>query len=209
MGYIERSRKSKQEDISLKVLVVDDDRGQIETISRGLRGKGYDVIDATNADDALSIIGDNHAKIDMVITDYSMPGTNGLGLLKKIRETHQSLPVILMTAYSDKELVIDALHHGCDSFLEKPFTLEELIRETERAHFNTQNIRKDNFLSDFIPKHIDRINHPLSSIIGCAEHAMMQMDDPDVVKASFRRIVESAKQIAKINRENLKAGFTV
>ena len=193
----------------MKVLVVDDEPIQIETIGRGLQSKGYDVIKAMNADEALSIIRDDKPRIDLVITDYSMPGTNGLELLKKIRETHQTLPAIMMTAYSDKELVIDALHHRCDSFLEKPFTLEELMRETERAQFNSQNSGKDDFFSDFIPKHIDRINHPLLSIIGSAEHAMMQMDDPNAVKAAFRRIVESAKQIAKINRENLKAGFTV
>jgi DNA-binding NtrC family response regulator len=189
--------------------VVDDELIQIETIGRGLQRKGYEVIQAMNAEEALGIIRYHKTKIDMVITDYSMPGTNGLELLKKIRETHETLPVIMMTAHSDKELVIDALHYRCDSFLEKPFTLKELMRETARALSNAQHNGNDDFFSDFIPKHIDRINHPLSSIIGTAEHAMMQMDDPNAVKASFRRIVESAKQIAKINRENLKAGFTV
>ena len=71
----------------MKVLVVDDEPIQLETIGRGLQSKGYDVIKAMNADEALSIIRDDKPRIDLVITDYSMPGTNGLELLKKIRET--------------------------------------------------------------------------------------------------------------------------
>jgi DNA-binding NtrC family response regulator len=73
------------------------------------------------------------AKIDLVLSDYVMPGLNGIELLKRIRENHGSLPVILMTAYGEKDLIIEALRNRCDSFLEKPFTLDQLIQEIERV----------------------------------------------------------------------------
>ena len=78
-------------DITMNILVVDDEIVQIETIQRGLRSKGYQVTHALNAEDALRKIRENHTQIDLVITDYAMPGMNGIGLLKKIRETRRTL----------------------------------------------------------------------------------------------------------------------
>jgi len=189
----------------LNVLVVDDEKIQVESICRGLRSRGYRVAQAYTAEEALERIKDDGSKIEMVITDYSMPGMNGLELLKKIRETHSRLPVIMMTAYSDKKLAIAALHNRCDSFLEKPFTLDELMQETERALAKVMKYAEEEQEPELIPKHVDRISNPLMSIIGSAELAMKQLDDPDVIKSYFQRIVESAKQISRMNKEILRA----
>lgn len=56
---------------------------------------------------------------------------NGIDLLRKIREKDAPPPVITMTAYGDKDLVIDAMRNSCDSFIEKPFTLEILMNEID------------------------------------------------------------------------------
>ena len=190
----------------MNILVVDDEIVQIETVSRGLRSKGYQVTSALNAEDALKKIRRNHTNIDMVITDYAMPGMNGIGLLKKIRETRRTMPVIMMTAYGDKDLVIDALRNQCDSFIEKPFTLDQLMEETERAKINILQNTSTHRFAYLIPRHIHQINNPLMSIMGSAELAMNQLSNTEAIKKCIRRIIGSAEKISEINRELIKIG---
>ena len=190
----------------MNILVVDDEIVQIETISRGLRSKGHHVFDALNAEEALEKIRRNTPTIDVVLTDYAMPGMNGIGLLKKIRKMHRTLPVIMMTAYGDKNLVIDALRNRCDSFIEKPFTLEQLLRETERANLNILQNTHIHRHPHLIPSHIHQINNPLMSIMGSAELAMSHINKPDDIKKCIHRIIRSAEKISDINRKLIKVG---
>lgn len=196
----DRKRRSK-----VNILVVDDEVVQIETLSRGLKSKGYQVDHALNGQEALKKIENKLTKVDMVITDYAMPGMNGLNLLKNIRKSDRQLPVIMMTAYGDKEIVIDALRNRCDSFIEKPFTLDQLMEETERAWSNLPEEKENQDLADMIPQHIHQINNPLMSIMGSAELAMLKMDDSEAVKQSFKRIIEAAQKIHRINKEIMRS----
>jgi DNA-binding NtrC family response regulator len=110
------------------ILVVDDKIVQLKTLRRGLRIKGYQVVEAISGKEALDhLIKDN--KIDIVLTDYAMPEMNGIELLQKIRENNKTIPVIIMTAYGDKGLVVKAMHHQCNGFIDKPFDMDELLEE--------------------------------------------------------------------------------
>lgn len=109
------------------ILIVDDKRVQLQTLRRGLRTRGYRVIEAISGEQALNCLGEEG--IDIVLTDYSMPEMNGIELLKKIREIHSTLPVIIMTAYGDKDLVVQAMHCRCSGFIDKPFDMDELLEE--------------------------------------------------------------------------------
>ena len=110
------------------ILVVDDKRVQLKTLRRGLRTRGYQVVEAMSGKEALGhLFKDN--KIDIVLTDYAMPEMNGIELLQKIRKNNKTIPVIIMTAYGDKSLVIEAMHHRCDGFIDKPFDMDELLEE--------------------------------------------------------------------------------
>lgn len=118
----------------MNILVVEDDKVQLESLRRGLRNKGHQVLEALSAEEALNrFTHSNITKIDLVLSDYLMQGMNGIDLLRKIRESYGSLPVILMTAYGEKDLVIEAIRNRCDSFIEKPFTLDQLMEEIERV----------------------------------------------------------------------------
>lgn len=110
------------------ILVVDDKRVQLKTLRRGLRTKGYQVVEAISGKQALDHLV-NYNQIDIVLTDYAMPEMNGIELLQKIRESNKSIPVIIMTAYGDKNLVIEAMHYRCNGFIDKPFDMDELLEE--------------------------------------------------------------------------------
>ena len=117
------------------ILIVDDKRVQLKTLSRGLRTRGYRVVEALSGRDALDLL-DRDPQIDLVLTDYAMPEMNGIELLQKIRAANQAIPVIIMTAYGDKDLVVEAMHHRANGFIDKPFDMDELLEEIHLSGAN-------------------------------------------------------------------------
>ena len=115
-----------------RVLIVDDEPETIRGLTLGLRSRGYPVEAAFNAAEAIRLLGDP-SRFGMVVTDYSMPGINGIEFLGVVRAGCGPLPVILMTAYGNTDVLVDALRNNCDGFIEKPFTVEEIITEIERV----------------------------------------------------------------------------
>ncbi len=119
----------------MKILLVDDDAVQVESLMLGLKSRGYQVHGSSSVKDALLRI--EKETFDLVLTDFYMPGSSGLELIRSIREKSIALPVIMMTGYANKELVVDALHHRCDAFIEKPFTLDHLVKTIEKVAADT------------------------------------------------------------------------
>lgn len=115
------------------ILVVDDKRVQLKTLRRGLRTRGYRVVEALNGQDALDLL-DQEPQIDLVLTDYAMPEMNGIELLQKIRQTNKAIPVIIMTAYGDRELVVEAIHYRGNGFIDKPFDMDELLEVISQSN---------------------------------------------------------------------------
>ena len=116
-----------------KILIVDDEIEQLRTLRLALRMKGYECTTVLNAKEALKALDENTSRFDMVLTDYSMSGMNGWELSKIIRKEQKDLFVILMTAFGNKETLIDALPNQVDGFIEKPFDIETLTKEIERV----------------------------------------------------------------------------
>ena len=71
--------------------------------------------------------------IDLVLTDYLMSKINVIELLKEIRMNYGSLPVIIMTAYAENSLLIEAFRNLCDGFIEKSSSLDQLMQEIKRV----------------------------------------------------------------------------
>jgi len=128
---------------------------------------------------------------------------NGLDLLKAIREKNKSLSVIVMTAYGKKDLVIEAMRNRCDSFIEKPFSLDELILEIERVKINMIQNTNSHLLPETIPNLVHQINNPLMSIMGCAELSLLNMNDIEGLKTSMTSIVKATQKIKEINKKLL------
>nr|WP_321466621.1 response regulator [uncultured Desulfobulbus sp.] len=117
----------------MNILIVDDEMMLVKSIQIGLQNLGHQVITAHCAELALEYLCLNGKgqEIDLVVTDYFMPGMNGLEFLAILRKSFPHLPVLLMTAYAETTLVIEALRLRCDGFLEKPFSLQQLVTEIE------------------------------------------------------------------------------
>lgn len=117
----------------MNILVVDDEAVLVESLKIGLQSRGYRVVTAYGAQEALDHLRHGGQRIDMVITDHRMSDMNGIELLIEIRKMAKDLPVVLMTAYGETRLVLEAKDNKCGGFIEKPFTLDRLIAEIEVA----------------------------------------------------------------------------
>ena len=104
----------------MKILVVEDDQIIREGLCEYLSEFGYDIVEADNGKDALSIF--NMEEINLVILDIQIPIINGLEVLKKIRDKSK-LPVLMLTAFNDEEYKINAFSNLADGYIEKPFSL--------------------------------------------------------------------------------------
>ncbi len=187
----------------MNIMVVDDERVQVESLRRGLRSRRFGVVEALNGEEAVEHLNDENGSIDMVITDYAMPGMNGMDLLRSIREKDRYLPVIMMTAYGEKDLVIDAMRNHCDSFIEKPFTLDDLMNEIDRAMLKAVENKNSRELSQVIPEFVHQINNPLFSISAGAELAIcdLEKDNTEALKDRMTRIIKATEKIMEINQE--------
>ena len=115
-----------------QILLVEDDTDLREAISVTLRLGGVEHQAFECAEDALPAI-DPEAE-QMLVTDFRLPGMNGLQLLAQARERHPQLPVVVMTAYADTQLAVQALKGGARDFLIKPFMPQQLLEVIARHH---------------------------------------------------------------------------
>lgn len=109
--------------MTVKILITEDDATIREGICAYLSEFNYETIEARDGREALFKFESN--KIDLVILDIQMPFINGLDVLRKIREK-SSLPVLILTAFSDEKFKITAFSNLADGYIEKPFSLPVL-----------------------------------------------------------------------------------
>lgn len=118
------------------ILLVDDDEETLESIGEALRFfGGATVMTATSGHHALEAL-QKHVP-DAMVTDFRMPGMNGIELAQRAREAVPKLPVVIITAYNDDELVKAASLAGVCDVIRKPLDVKELleaVRQCYEAH---------------------------------------------------------------------------
>ena len=102
------------------LLVVDDSETNRDLLSRRLERKGYRVLTAESGPQALEIV--SRERVDVVLLDIMMPGMNGMDVLRTLRKTHspEELTVIMVTAKTESEDIVDALEEGANDYVVKP-----------------------------------------------------------------------------------------
>ena len=112
-----------------RVLVVDNEPGMLVALKGLLETRGDEAVLAHDAAEALSSLDG----VDLVISDYAMPGMNGLELLRTVRERHAALPVVLLTAHGSERVAVRAIRSGAYEYVTKPFDVDELLTIIDRA----------------------------------------------------------------------------
>jgi CheY-like chemotaxis protein len=114
---------------SESILLVEDDSNLRALVARVLRSRGYTVHVAASGAEALVIASDAGMLLDAVITDVVMPGMNGRQLVEKLLEYRPELGSLLMSGYTDDDVLRRGVLHGETAFLQKPFTPDDLARK--------------------------------------------------------------------------------
>ena len=122
-----------------KILIVDDSKQTLEVTQRNLNANNYDAYTCSNVHDAVRFLSDS--SIDIVITDFKMPEQSGLELIKHIRDNCTDIEIIMITGHPDIEDAVQAIKHGADDYLVKPFTDTELLAAVERMVEKLNNRR--------------------------------------------------------------------
>ena len=120
-----------------KILIIDDNKLIRKTLKETLLKVGYTILEAEDGLDGLKLVRSEYP--DLVITDFQMPGMNGLEVLAEIRKLNLSLPVILLTAFGDVVLTIKSIQLGAFDFLEKPID-PLLLKSTIQNALNSVKI---------------------------------------------------------------------
>ena len=112
-----------------RVLVVDDEENIRELLSVSLKFQGYDVVTAANGPEALDIC--RTRRPDLLVLDVMMPGMDGFGLLKRLRDDGIVAPALFLSARDSVADKVNGLTIGGDDYVTKPFSLEEVVARLE------------------------------------------------------------------------------
>ena len=113
----------------MRILVVEDDKGIVRFVKKGLTENSFSVDVATNGEDGLASV--LHMKYDLIILDIMLPKMDGRELLTRMRSMDIQTPVIFLTAKDSEEDIVRGLNLGADDYLTKPFSFNELLARTQ------------------------------------------------------------------------------
>jgi len=123
------------------ILIVEDEPKMLRLLELHLSEEGFTTHTAQDAETGLKIL--NREKIDLVVTDFKLPGMNGLEFLQATKRVDASLPFVVMTAYGSVETAVEAMKAGASDYVLKPFSLEEMSLVI-RKELDARRLREEN-----------------------------------------------------------------
>jgi PAS domain S-box-containing protein len=115
------------------ILLVEDDSSVRNLVERVLTSRGYNVLAAQHGSAALSLAANRERAVDLVLTDIVMPAMSGRQLVEALQLEHPQLRVLYMSGYTDDEVLRRGLHDPGTSFIQKPFTAENLATQVRKV----------------------------------------------------------------------------
>lgn len=114
----------------MKILIAEDDKLLLKIMEARLKKEGHQIVTAIDGRDALKQL-DAH-DFDLVITDIMMPFTSGLEIIGLVKKRGKNIPVIVLSAMGQENIVVEAFKLGADDFITKPLSPNELSMRIKR-----------------------------------------------------------------------------
>ena len=133
-----------------RLLIVDDEINMQKVLRMLFKRYNYDVVTVSNGKEALNLL-QNGNRFDLILSDLKMPEMDGIGLLKKLKDSGDITPLILITAYGSISEAVEAMKLGAADFITKPFNKEDLqsiVNRILQGSSDTGGIIKENFRND-------------------------------------------------------------
>jgi DNA-binding response OmpR family regulator len=119
------------------ILIVDDEQSVRRIFCRALRGQGYRILEASNAEEAMRVAGESGEPISLLLTDVVMPGANGLDLYRQLEPRIPGLRVLYISGYGEEEIARHGMLETGALVVSKPVSMRELSRKV-RALLDTR-----------------------------------------------------------------------
>jgi len=155
-----------------KILIVDDEPLMRNFLMEALKRKKIDVLTAEDGEKALKILAEH--SFDMVITDLKMPGMTGMEVLKKIKELSPQTLVMIMTAFGSIENAVEAIKAGAFHYLIKPFSLESLMANIEKANQHIAILEENSYLRQQVASYSS--NQSVIAESPCMKHLLQDIE---------------------------------
>jgi DNA-binding response OmpR family regulator len=139
----------------MRILIVEDDRKVASFLEKGLREEGYSVDVSNNGADGL--IKARIHEYDLLLLDVMLPEKTGLEVVREVRSSGSTVPVLMLTARDDRQDIVLGLDSGADDYLTKPFGLDELLARIRALLRRGGSERPDRLLFDDVE--LDRVTH--------------------------------------------------
>lgn len=152
-----------------KILYVDDEEMARKYFVRAV-GADYEVLTASGVDEAIDILEEPNSCVDVLVTDFRMPGRDGGDLLRQVERKHPHIIRILLTAYADKDVLLETVNSGeIFRILEKPLDLmvvrSTLLQASERARERNTKQQKLMAINETLAFLAHELNTPLATIV--------------------------------------------
>jgi putative two-component system response regulator len=185
----------RRRDIEGSILVVDDDTDHLGYVSSLIGFHGYPVFACENANEALARLREN--RIVAVVTDIIMPGVSGIKFLEWVRDVDPRIPVILMTAYADLDIAVEAIRKGAFNFITKPCNSTYLVHTIEQAVQYSRSIELEKKYQAMLEETVMRRTKELSDAL-CAVKSMSVEIIRRLSAAAEVRDTDTGAHIARI-----------
>jgi len=119
------------------ILLVDDEKGFVDTMAKRLGKRGLTVQTANSGEEGLGVLA-GPGNVDVVILDVKMPGMDGIETLKAIRASHPLVEVIMLTGHATVENAIEGMKLGAYDYMMKPCEMDELLTKVDEAYLKKQ-----------------------------------------------------------------------
>lgn len=114
----------------MKILIAEDELIMQKTIALRMKKDGHDVVVTDNGREALHLITEQMP--DLIITDIMMPYASGLEIVGSVKKGEKKIPIIVLSAMGQENVVLEAFNLGADDFISKPFSPNELSMRVKR-----------------------------------------------------------------------------
>jgi putative two-component system response regulator len=166
------------------LLVVDDDPYVLESISSLLKEFGFQVCTCQNASDAMEKV--KTARFDVVLTDIKMPAVTGIELLQHIHAVNAQLPVILLTAFAELDVAVDAIKRGAFDFITKPYNPEYLVHSVEKAAKYTRLMQMEKNYKDMLEDTVRKRTRELADALQMVKNIAREVTARLTAVAEYR-----------------------
>ena len=192
------------------VWIVDDELELAELCVEALSSDPIDCTTFATPEEALEKLKNEATPVDLFVTDFRLPAMNGVQYLKALREKGINKPVILMSAATDREQLIQAANLSLTAFLEKPFSFETFRSKVLNSLQNITHLDVDAEIMGLMRTHTTRLEETLQNTLGRMELFKIALKDsnPDSVFAvenspKHYKLIQNERRLLN-DIENLK-----